>query len=97
MARFHSSSHNEKGLPTSSPEEAKDLIKRLYDKIEKNKDKIVKYKTFDVDGSDYLLIAFGGAVRAARQSCFGCQKEDLKWASCNFRLFGPFRRNMSAN
>ncbi|HOB10855.1 MAG TPA: 2-oxoacid:acceptor oxidoreductase subunit alpha [Acetomicrobium sp.] len=90
LARFHSSSHNEKGLPTSSPEEAKDLIKRLYDKIEKNKDKIVKYKTFDVDGSDYLLIAFGGAVRAARQAALDAKKRGLKVGVLQLQTVWPF-------
>lgn len=90
LTRFHSSTHNERGLPTSSPEEADKLVRRLYDKIEKNKDRIIKYKQYDVDESEYLLVAFGGAVRAARQAAADMKKQGLKVGVLELQTVWPF-------
>lgn len=90
LTRFHSSTHNEKGLPTSSPQEARKLIKRLYDKIEKNKDDIIKYREFDVTECEYLVICFGGAVRAARQAAMEAREEGLSVGALQLQTVWPF-------
>ncbi|WP_286975896.1 2-oxoacid:acceptor oxidoreductase subunit alpha [Acetomicrobium sp. UBA5826] len=90
LTRFHSSTHNEKGLPTSSPQEARKLIKRLYDKIEKNKDDIIMYREFDVTKCEYLVICFGGAVRAARQAAIEAREEGLSVGVLQLQTVWPF-------
>jgi len=68
--RYHMTglSHDETGFPTGNPETIENLVKRLNDKIEDNKEDIIQYKTYDVDDADVILLAFGSPVRSARQA-----------------------------
>ncbi|NNG68257.1 2-oxoacid:acceptor oxidoreductase subunit alpha, partial [Caldanaerobacter subterraneus] len=70
--------HNEKGLPTNDTKIAERLIKRLVDKIEKNKEDIVMYEEKGEKKGDILFISFGSTSRAVEAAAEELKKEGFK-------------------
>ncbi|MBE3579531.1 MAG: 2-oxoacid:acceptor oxidoreductase subunit alpha [Caldanaerobacter subterraneus] len=70
--------HNEKGLPTNDTKIAERLIKRLVDKIEKNKEDIVMYEEKGEKEGDILFISFGSTSRAVEEAAEELKKEGFK-------------------
>jgi len=70
--------HNEKGLPTNDTKIAERLIKRLVDKIEKNKEDIVMYEEKGEKEGDILFISFGSTARAVEAAAEELKKEGFK-------------------
>lgn len=75
--------HDEDGFPTNRPDLIENLSKRLFNKINMDKDNIVLYKTENIKGCKRLIIAYGSTARAARQVI-----EDYKYE--NIGLFIPY-------
>lgn len=67
--KFHVTglSHDEHGYPSNSNIVAGKLIKRLLYKIEKNKEKIVRYKKINTEGCKMLIVAFGSTARVCSE------------------------------
>lgn len=61
--------HNEKGLPVSDdPWVHHELVKRLCDKIRKNRDQIVEYELVGSNVPEVLIVAYGFPARAAKEA-----------------------------
>ncbi len=61
--------HNEKGIPISDdPWVHHKLVKRLCDKIRKNRDKIVEYEIAGSSEPEIVIFAYGFPARAAREA-----------------------------
>jgi 2-oxoglutarate/2-oxoacid ferredoxin oxidoreductase subunit alpha len=60
--------HNEFGHPTNDPNVTDRLLRRLHDKIEKDRDNIILYDTFNMEDCEELLVAFGSTARVCRES-----------------------------
>lgn len=76
--------HNEKGLPTNDTKIAERLIKRLVDKIEKNKEDIVMYEEKGEKEGDILFISFGSTSRSVEAA-----EEELKKEGFKVGIFRP--------
>lgn len=65
--RYHITglAHDTKGFPTNNPKLIEAQIRRLHDKVEKNKEDIVAYETFELDDAEYVLISYGCSARSA--------------------------------
>lgn len=63
--KVNGSMHDELGRPCSTPENAERIIRHLTEKIESNRDKISITRKYMLDDADYVIIAYGGAARAA--------------------------------
>ena len=57
--------HDQDGFPTSDPVKCQRKQDRLRDKIEKNLDKIVSVKTFNMDDAEVAVFAYGSTARSA--------------------------------
>ena len=60
--------HDERGFPTSNTEKANELITRLIDKIEKNKDDIITYEENIPQNAKVAIICFGGPARSVKRA-----------------------------
>ena len=60
--------HGITGFPTGNPEIRQNLHYELRDKIEKNKDKILKWDTYETDDAEILIIAYGSTARSAHRA-----------------------------
>jgi 2-oxoglutarate ferredoxin oxidoreductase subunit alpha len=70
--------HDERGYPATTPEYQKITIKRLHDKIEKNKDDICKYEEFMTEDAEILIVAFGIVSRVAKGAVLKARKMGYK-------------------
>ena len=75
--------HDEEGFPTNRSDLIENLNKRLFNKINMDKDNIILYKTENIKECKKLIIAYGSTARAARQVI-----EDFKYE--NIGLFIPY-------
>ncbi len=68
--RYHVTglTHDETGFSTMVPEKVERVNRRLIDKVENNKEDIVMWEETYTDDAEDLIIAFGGAARAAREA-----------------------------
>ena len=57
--------HDERGYPdTNSPETHETLVKRLWNKVLKNKDKICSIQSKDCEDADIVIVSYGAPVRS---------------------------------
>ncbi|MGI5874514.1 MAG: 2-oxoacid:acceptor oxidoreductase subunit alpha [Bacillota bacterium] len=66
--RYHVTglTHDETGFSTMVPEKVERVNRRLVDKIENNKEDIVMWEETFTDDAESVIVAYGGAARAAR-------------------------------
>lgn len=70
--------HDERGYPKTTPEYQKITIKRINDKIEKNKDDICIYEEFMTEDAEILIVAFGIVSRVAKGAVIKARKMGYK-------------------
>lgn len=71
--------HNENGSPVlTNPKVAKELLLRLNDKIEKNRDDIVKAESFMTDDAEVLVVAYGCSARSAKEAVREARRNGIK-------------------
>lgn len=78
--RYHITglSHGETGFPTNSNEITHNLVRRLIDKVEMNKDDIVTYEEVNCDDADVVVVCYGGTARAAQTACQMAREQGVK-------------------
>lgn len=78
--RYHITglSHSETGFPTNSNELTHNLVRRLIDKVEMNKDDIVTYEEVNCDDADVIVVCYGGTARAAQSACEMAREQGIK-------------------
>jgi 2-oxoglutarate ferredoxin oxidoreductase subunit alpha len=71
--------HNEKGSPVlQDPQVARQLLFRLEDKLERNRQDIIRYEAVMVEDAEVLVLAYGCVARSAKQAVVAARKEGLK-------------------
>jgi len=66
--RFHTTglTHDERGYPSTSDDSAQwPLVQRLVDKIEKNRDKIIRLEADHLDDAEVAVVSYGISARTA--------------------------------
>ena len=68
--RYHVTglTHNKTGFSTMVPSEVEEVNWRLVNKVEQNADDIVEWEEVYTDDAETLILAYGGAARAAREA-----------------------------
>ena len=83
--------HDERGYPdTNDPETHTELVKRLCDKILKNREDIVSYKTEKTDDADLIIITYGSPYRSAKTAIKQARDTGLKVGSLKIDTPWPF-------
>ena len=83
--------HNEKGVPVSDdPWVHHKLVKRLCDKIRKNRDMIVEYELFGDENPEVLIFAYGFPARSAKEAVKIARDRGLKAALFRPKTLWPF-------
>ena len=70
--------HNEKGYPSTNPENYEALIKRLYNKLYDHIDEISHYDEEQTDDANYIVISYGGSARSVKESIKDLRKSGIK-------------------
>jgi len=83
--------HDERGKPkTVEAEIHESLIRRIVDKIEKNKRDIIDYETFDLDDADVAIVSYGIASRSAIRAVKILRKDGIKAGLLKLNVVWPF-------
>ncbi len=70
--------HDQFGFPSNNSEIADTQIRRLLNKIEKNKKDIIKYEEYKMDDAEVAFVAFGSTSRSAKESVDKLRSEGIK-------------------
>ncbi|MCT4663518.1 MAG: 2-oxoacid:acceptor oxidoreductase subunit alpha [Tissierellales bacterium] len=78
--KFHVTglSHGIDGFPSNDGTIAEDLITRLVDKVEMNKDDICEHEAYKTDDAELVVVAYGGSARAAKSAVDIMRKDGYK-------------------
>ncbi|MEE0776641.1 MAG: 2-oxoacid:acceptor oxidoreductase subunit alpha [Bacillota bacterium] len=84
--RYHVTglTHNKTGFSTMVPAEVEEVNWRLVNKVEQNADDIVEWEEVYTDDAETLILAYGGAARAAREAV-----EELRAQGEKVGMFRP--------
>jgi 2-oxoglutarate ferredoxin oxidoreductase subunit alpha len=82
--------HNEKGYPTSNPQEIDQLIRRLINKVELNKKDIIIEENYFLDDAKIAIIAYGSVARAAQRTVKLAREKGLKVGLLKLITLWPF-------
>ncbi|MTI84714.1 MAG: 2-oxoacid:acceptor oxidoreductase subunit alpha [Firmicutes bacterium] len=70
--------HDEKGSNAAADTKvAERIIGRLLDKIERNRNDIIRYQAEDVENAEVIVLAYGCVARSARQAVSKARKDGL--------------------
>lgn len=78
--RFHVTglNHDKTGFPTNKGEIMEEGNRRLLEKVEKNKDKIIKHEELMTEDCEVLVVAFGSSARAAKRAVRTAREKGIK-------------------
>jgi len=78
--RYHVTglTHDETGFPTSDPEKINQNIRRLYQKIEKHKDEIIRVEERYTEDAEIAVFAYGSVARSAYSAVKEARKKGIK-------------------
>lgn len=83
--------HDERGYPdTSRPETHSKLVKRLCNKILKNRDKISRVKELYTDDADIIVISYGAPSRSAITAVKQAREKGIKAGHIKLEVVWPF-------
>lgn len=70
--------HGDDGFPTNNTTVAGKLIKRLIDKVEKNRDDICQNEEYLLDDADICVLCYGGTARSVKTAVDLARNDGLK-------------------
>jgi len=85
------STHDEHGFrQVSSPTVQAKLTARLSNKILNHREKIIEFETYDTEGMDTLVVAYGFTARSARYAVEQMKAEGKKFGLLRLKTLWPF-------
>lgn len=91
--RFHTTglTHDERGYPSTSDDSAQwPLVQRLVDKIEKNRDKIIRLEGDHLDDAEVAVVSYGISARTAVWPIQMAREEGIKVGLLRLVSVWPF-------
>ncbi len=94
--RFHVTglTHDERGYPADSVAAQDKLVRRLIDKIERNKEDIIMLEADGLDDAEAVVIAYGISARIARFALTQARENGLKVGMLRLITVWPFPEEM---
>ncbi len=85
------STHKSNGMRDVSTQSVHDeLVRRIYEKIDSNRENIVRYKTEFIDDAEYLIVSYGASSRPAYGALENLRKSGLKIGFLRLITLWPF-------
>ena len=78
--RYHITglNHDRTGFPTGNPEIMEEGNRRLLEKVERNKEKLLKYEEYKTSDAEVLVVAYGSTARSARRAVDDARERGVK-------------------
>ncbi len=84
--------HDVRGYPTVRTDEVEPLIRRLFNKISKDYDRLQWFDAFAIEDAKITVIAYGCVARAALRAVQQAREKGLKVGLINLKILWPFMR-----
>ncbi len=90
--RFHVTglTHDERGYPVMTAEAQDKLVRRLVDKIEKNRDDIIEIEEDGIKGAEVVVCSYGISARISKFAVELARKEGIKVGMLKLITVWPF-------
>ncbi|MEO0240776.1 MAG: 2-oxoacid:acceptor oxidoreductase subunit alpha [candidate division WOR-3 bacterium] len=82
--------HDERGYPDITGEAHERLVRRLIDKIQKNRKDIIEYEEVMLDDAEIVVVSFGITARAALKAVREARKKGIKAGLFRLITIWPF-------
>lgn len=94
--RYHVTglSHDETGFPTNDAGKIDALYRRLNEKIEQNRNSIIRYKTIMLDDAKMCVVAYGSSARSAHRAIRHARTMGIKAGMLQLQVIWPFPYNI---
>ncbi|WP_035258717.1 2-oxoacid:acceptor oxidoreductase subunit alpha [Desulfatirhabdium butyrativorans] len=86
--------HDMWGFPSNSPQVAHGLLRHLVDKIQNNVHEIARYKTYETEDADCILVSYGSSARSALHVVENRRKRGEKLGLLELQTLWPFPHNI---
>ncbi len=86
--------HDERGYPVPDAETQEILITRLINKIRKNRDKIIDYEDYFLDGAKIVIVTYGSSVRPALKAMRDLREHGVKVGLLKLNTIWPFAEDL---
>ncbi len=86
--------HDMWGFPSDNPAVVHGLLRHLTDKIENNVNQIAKYKEYELDNAEYILISYGAAARSSRHVVKSLRNKGKYIGLLELQTLWPFPADM---
>ncbi len=88
--------HDRAGFPTLRLDEINPWIERVFRKIDRNKDKIIRYEMEQMDDAEVALISYGGSYRSARAAMKAGREMGRRIGAVQLQTIWPFADELVA-
>ena len=82
--------HDERGYPNMTVPQHEKMQTRLFDKILKNVDKIVRFEAKDLDGAEVVVVSYGITSRIAQKAIADARQQGIRVGSFRLITAWPF-------
>jgi 2-oxoglutarate ferredoxin oxidoreductase subunit alpha len=89
--------HDERGYPTSRLDEIQPWMERIFRKIDRSLSDILLYEAEGIEDADTLIIAYGGAARAARHAVKMARERGRRVGFLRLKTIWPFAEEVVGN
>jgi len=86
--------HDERGYPVPDAETQEVLITRLINKIRKNRNKIIEYKDYFLNGAKIIIVTYGSSVRPALKAMRSLRDDGVKVGLLKLNTIWPFAEDL---
>ncbi len=93
--RFHITglTHDERGYPLMDPKQNEIVVTHMIEKIDGNRDKIVRVEEDQIDGAEVVVISYGITSRIAVKAVQDARRKGLKVGAMRLITCWPFAEN----
>lgn len=82
--------HDETGFPTTDPQKADFLLRRLHQKIEGHRKEIVIYHQYNIEDARIVLFSYGSTARSAQAAMRMARQQGMKVGLIKANTLWPF-------
>jgi 2-oxoglutarate ferredoxin oxidoreductase subunit alpha len=82
--------HDERGYPLITGEAHEKLVRRLLDKIQKNKNNIIEYEEIEMDDAEIMVVSYGITARSSLKAIEISRKKGIKAGLFRLITVWPF-------
>ena len=82
--------HDMWGFPSADPQEVRELLNHLVEKIEDRIDELSFVRKYDMEDAETLLISYGSAARSARLTAHAAREKGMKIGLLELETLWPF-------